>query len=117
MYRWNEKEYKCPINVTIDILGGKWRSLIFWHLGLETLRYSELQKIVPGISKKVLTDHLKELEKGGFINRKVYPEVPPKVEYSMTEKGYELFEVLKVMEKWGRNFLETEGEKVEGITK
>jgi DNA-binding HxlR family transcriptional regulator len=112
MYRWNEKDYKCPIEVTMDILGGKWRSLIFWHLGQKKLRFGELQKIVPGISKKVLTEHLKNLEKRGFIEREVFPEVPPRVEYSITSKGKKLLEVLKVMEKWGRDFLETEGEKI-----
>jgi DNA-binding HxlR family transcriptional regulator len=96
----------------MDILGGKWRSLIFWHLGEKKHRFGELQRIVPGISKKVLTEHLKNLERGGFIKREVFPEVPPRVEYSITSKGEELLEVLSVMEKWGRNFLEAEGEKL-----
>jgi len=104
MYRWNNKEYKCPVEITIDVLGGKWRSLIVWHLSKDVLRFSEVQKIVPGISKKVLSEHLKELEKNKLIDRKVYPEI--------TSKGKGLSEILDLMEKWGRNILETEGVKI-----
>lgn len=111
MYKWNNKEYKCPIDVTIDVLGGKWRSLIIWHLSREVLRFSEVRRIVPGISKKVLSEHLRELEKHGFIERKVYPEVPPRVEYKIMDKGRGLGKILDLMEKWGQNILETEGEK------
>lgn len=102
MYKWNDKEYKCPIEITIDVIGGKWRSLIIWHLNQETLRFSEIRGIVPGISKKVLSEHLKELEKFELITRKVYPEVPPKVEYRITEKGRTLGKVLDVMDEWGK---------------
>lgn len=112
MYRWNNKEYKCPVEITIDILGGKWRALIVWHLSKNVLRFSEVQKIVPGISKKVLSEHLKELEKNKLIDRKVYPEIPPRVEYKITSKGKGLSEILDLMEKWGRNILETEGVKI-----
>lgn len=112
MYRWNNKEYKCPVEITIDILGGKWRALIVWHLSKNVLRFSEVQKIVPGISKKVLSEHLKELEKNKIIDRKVYPEIPPRVEYKITSKGKGLSEILDLMEKWGRNILETEGVKI-----
>lgn len=115
MYRWNDKDYKCPIEVTIDVIGGKWKALILWHLNKETLRFSEVQKIVPGISKKVLSEHLRVLEKHGFIERKVYPEVPPRVEYSITPKGEELGEIVGTMERWGRTFLEAEGELIEEI--
>ncbi len=112
MYRWKNKEYKCPVEITIDILGGKWRSLIVWHLSKNVLRFSEVQKIVPGISKKVLSEHLKELEKNKLIDRKVYPEIPPRVEYKITSKGKGITEILDLMEKWGRNILETEGVKI-----
>lgn len=113
MYRWNGKEYKCPIEATIDVIGGKWRSLIIWHLNKEVLRFSEVQRIVPGISKKVLSEHLRDLEKNGFIERRVYPEVPPKVEYMITPKGRGLGKVLDVMEQWGRDLLEDEGERID----
>ncbi len=113
MYRWNGKDYKCPIETTIDVIGGKWRSLIIWHLNKEVLRFSEIQRIVPGISKKVLSEHLRDLEKNDFIERRVYPEVPPKVEYLITEKGRGLGEILDAMEKWGKNLLEKEGEKID----
>lgn len=111
MYRWNNKDYKCPIEVTINVIGGKWKSLILWHLNKGILRFSE----VPGISKKVLSEHLRVLEKNNFIERKVYPEVPPKVEYSITNKGKELGEIVSTMEVWGKNFLEVEEEKVEEV--
>ena len=113
MYRWNDKDYKCPIEVTIDVIGGKWKALILWHLNKETLRFSEVQKIVPGISKKVLSEHLRVLEKHAFIERTVYPEVPPRVEYSITSKGEELGKIVGSMEIWGRTFLESEGELIE----
>ncbi len=102
MYKFNGKEYKCSLEATMDVLGGKWRSLILWHLIEDTLRFSQIRKIVPGISKKVLSEHLHVLEKNGFITRKVYPEVPPRVEYTITEKGKTLSDALGALESWGR---------------
>ncbi len=111
-YIWNDKEYKCPIEVTLDMIGGKWRSLILWHISKETLRFGELQNIVAGISKKVLTEHLKELERLKLIDRVVYPEVPPRVEYSITVKGKDVSNILDTMEKLGRDILDNEGVRV-----
>jgi DNA-binding HxlR family transcriptional regulator len=101
MYIFNGKKYKCSLEATMDVLSGKWRSLILWHLMDEKLRFSEIQKIVPGISKKVLSEHLHVLEKNNLISRKVFPEVPPRVEYDITEKGKTLFTALKALEEWG----------------
>jgi len=92
MHKWNGKEYKCPIEITIEFIGGKWKSMILWHLNEKTHRFSEIQKIVPGISKKVLAEHLKFMEKNEIIERTVYPEVPPRVEYSITKKGKTLID-------------------------
>lgn len=105
MYSFNEKEYKCSLEATMDVLGGKWRSLILWHLIQEDLRFSQVQKIVPGISKKVLSEHLRVLEKNDLIIRIVFPEVPPRVEYKISEKGKTLAKALDELESWGREYL------------
>lgn len=102
MYQFNNKEYKCSLAAAMDVLGGKWRSLILWHLIKENLRFSQIQKIVPGISKKVLSEHLRVLEKNELIIRIVHPTVPPSVEYRISEKGKTLEKVLDELESWGR---------------
>jgi len=102
IYIYNEKEYKCPLEAVMDLLSGKWRSLILWHLTQETLRFSQLQKIVPGISKKVLSEHLKIMEQNELIKRTVYPEVPPRVEYTITQKGISLAQPLDYLENWAK---------------
>lgn len=102
MYLFDEKKYKCSLEAGMDVLGGKWRSLVLWHILQEKLRFSQLQKILPGISKKVLSEHLKVLEKNALIIRKVYPTVPPSVEYSISEKGKSLANILNELEKWAR---------------
>ena len=102
MYLFNEKSYKCSLEAAMDVLGGKWRSLILWHLLDSKLRFTEIQKIVPGISKKVLSEHLKVLEKNSLIIRTVYPTVPPQVEYEITETGKSLANILNQLEEWGR---------------
>jgi DNA-binding HxlR family transcriptional regulator len=90
-----------PVNTTLGVIGGKWKSLILWHLYHATLRFSELEEKVTGVTQKMLTQQLRELESDGLINRKVYPVVPPKVEYSVTEYGKTLFPVLNSMAEWG----------------
>ncbi len=98
------KEVSCEIEYTIALIGGKWKPIILWFL-LEqgTKRFNEIHKLIPTVTHKILTKQLRELECDGLIIRKVYPVVPPKVEYSITEKGKSLDEVLKAMCKWGRN--------------
>lgn len=88
------------------LLGGKWRALILWHLIQEKLRFSQIQKIVPGISKKVLSEHLRILEQNELIERTVYPEVPPRVEYNITAKGKTLSQPLEYLENWARENME-----------
>lgn len=105
MYKFDEKEYKCSLEATMDVLSGKWRSLILWHLIQEDLRFSQIQKIVPGISKKVLSEHLRVLERNDLIIRIVYPEVPPKVEYKISPKGKTLSKALGELELWGKEHL------------
>lgn len=95
-------EYYCPVKLTADIVGGKWKPLILFYLEGGTLRFSELQKRIPGMTKKMLTQHLRELERDEIIRRKVYVVVPPKVEYSLTRHGESLKPLLKLMSAWGK---------------
>ena len=97
---------KCPVEYTVSIISDKWKILIIRDLLEKEKRYSELMKSVVGISDKVLAKNLRELEQDGIINRKVYAVVPPKVEYSLTEKGQELKQRLKDMEKFGLKYRE-----------
>ncbi len=92
----------CEIEVTIQMIGGKCKPLILYYLTDEgTKRFSELQSYINQISQKTLTNQLRELEADGLITRKVYAEVPPKVEYSITEKGKSLYPILELMCEWG----------------
>lgn len=101
----------CPVSTTIHLIGGKYKALILWHLMSNTLRFSELRKAVPEATSKMLTQQLRELESDGLINRTVYPVVPPKVEYSLTERGQELFPILSAMYDWGIKLLDKQGIK------
>ncbi|WP_036688143.1 winged helix-turn-helix transcriptional regulator [Paenibacillus tyrfis] len=95
----------CEKELTLAVIGGKWKLIILWHLGLEgTKRFSELKKLIPHITQKMLTNQLRELEEDQLIFRKVYPVVPPRVEYSLTEHGESLMPVLKMMYNWGKNY-------------
>ena len=91
----------CPVEYTASIISNKWKVLILRDLITGTKRYNELNRLVVGISAKVLTQNLKDLESDGIVKRKVYPFVPPKVEYSLTEKGMELKSVLDMMKEFG----------------
>jgi DNA-binding HxlR family transcriptional regulator len=95
------EEISCPVKLTADIIGGKWKPLIIFLLEDKTHRFGELQKLIPGMTKKMLTQHLRELERDEIIHRKVYAEVPPKVEYSLTKHGESLKPILKLMSAWG----------------
>ncbi len=96
----------CPVEATLAVIGGKWKVLILFHLSNKSkFRYAELRRLIPGISERMLTQQLRELEHAGIVHRKVYPEVPPKVEYSMTAYGKTLRPILKVMCQWGTKHL------------
>ncbi|KGX91146.1 regulatory protein [Pontibacillus halophilus JSM 076056 = DSM 19796] len=93
---------KCSIEFTLNKIGGKWKTVILWHLGEDgPLRYNALRRLLPGIAHKVMTQQLKELEEDGFILRKQYDEIPPKVEYELSHKGETLRPILLEMHKWG----------------
>jgi DNA-binding HxlR family transcriptional regulator len=98
----NSDEYLCGVEVTLNLIGGKWKGLILWHLCQKTLRFSQLKRRILSITQKMLTQQLRELEKDGLVHRKVFPEVPPRVEYSLTEKGRSLEPMLTTMCQWGK---------------
>lgn len=97
----NECQSKSPVNVTLKVIGGKWKPLILWHLREEPKRFSALQRGMPGVTQKMLTQQLRELERDGLVDRKVYPEVPPKVEYKISDYGKTLEYILSAMAEWG----------------
>ena len=99
-------EFTCPVEATIHLIGGKYKSVILWHLMGKTLRYSEIHKLMPKATDKMLAQQLRELEKDGLINRKVYPVVPPKTEYSLTDFGNTLSPILVEMCNWGKQYLD-----------
>ena len=94
----------CPVEYTASLIANKWKIIILRELLGGTRRYNELTRNVVGISSKVLTENLRELEKDGILSRKVYPEVPPKVEYSLTEKGNDLKNVIEAMKLFGQTY-------------
>lgn len=97
--------YNCPVGITLSIIGGKYKVLIIWYLyQKEILRYGELQKIINNITPKMLIQQLRELEEDKLITRKVYPVVPPKVEYSLTEAGKSIIPIILEMKKWGEAY-------------
>ncbi len=94
--------YLCPVEYTIQIIGGKWKAVILWHLANNSvLRYGEIKRSLGKVSHKTLSNQLKELERDGLVFRNEYPQVPPKVEYSLTEKGRSFIPTLTAMCKWG----------------
>ena len=92
----------CPAEATIGVIGGRWKVPIVWHLFSGTKRFSELRRALPECTPKMLTQHLRQLEEDGVVVRKVYPQVPPKVEYSLTERGRSLKSVVGAMCRWGK---------------
>lgn len=99
---FRDKSYKCGIDVTLAVIGGKWKASILWHLAQQTMRFSELQRQFGETTRKMLTQQLRELEQDGLVHREVYPQVPPKVEYSLTEKGRSIKPILDLMCEWGQ---------------
>jgi DNA-binding HxlR family transcriptional regulator len=107
-YNTCDKMFNCEKELTLSIIGGKWKLPILWYLGKEgTKRFSELKTVIPDITPKMLANQLRELEKDFIVERKVYPVVPPKVEYSLSEKGKTLMPILDSMYEWGKHHMET----------
>lgn len=96
-------DYYCEKELTLSTISGKWKVVILWHLGVEgPHRFSELQRLFSKISHKILTNQLRELMEDGIVHREVFPEVPPKVEYSMTDLGMTLLPIVEMMYEWGK---------------
>ena len=95
----------CPVEATLDLIGGKYKALILWHLSDGTLRFSQLRRLIHGATPKMLTQQLRELEASSLVRREVYPVIPPKVEYSLTELGKSLMPILVAMRDWGAEYL------------
>jgi DNA-binding HxlR family transcriptional regulator len=94
--------HDCPVLLTTSIIGGKWKPLILYYLQTRTRRFSELNRLIPGSTKKMLTQQLRELERDAVVSRKVYAQVPPRVEYSITRHGESLRPILQLMSGWGK---------------
>jgi DNA-binding HxlR family transcriptional regulator len=94
--------FYCPVKLTAEVIGGKWKPLILFYLEDKTRRFSELQRLIPGTTKKMLTKHLRELERDEIVHRKVFAQVPPRVEYSLTRHGQSLRPILMQMSSWGK---------------
>jgi len=105
----NKKQFcrfECPVEAALDVLGGKWKGLILYHLRDETRRFNELKRIIPGITQRMLTKQLRELEADKIIHREIFQEIPPKVEYSLTNFGLTLTPILAALQKWGAEYIE-----------
>ena len=98
---------KCPVEITLQLIGNKWKVLIIRDLLTGTKRFNELMRSVTGITQKVLTSNLRSMEEAGLVIRTVYPQVPPKVEYSLTKTGLTLKPILDSMYSWGESYKET----------
>ena len=101
----------CPVEATVNLIGNKWKVLIMRELGGNIKRFGELLRSrgLPGISQKMLTQQLRQMERDGLVARKAYPEVPPRVEYSLTDLGKSLKPILDAMDKWGTDFIKKKG--------
>ena len=99
---FSQKDPTCPTTAALDILGGKWKVFILSQLVQGTRRFGELKKAIPGVTQKMLTQQLRELEDVGLVTRKIYPEVPPRVEYTLSAHGRTLGPVLRALNEWGQ---------------
>jgi len=103
-YKLNGTYYYCPVDLTLQIVGGRWKGIVIWNLRQTKMRFSELKKALVTINDKMLSQVLKELEEQGIVNRKVYEIIPPKVEYSLTNEGKKLLSIMQAMNDYGQKF-------------
>lgn len=108
---YNGKIYYNPVQLVMEQIGGTWKAPILWRLRNQTMRYGELRKDIPHISDKMLTTQLRELEGDGYITRKVYAVVPPKTEYSLTDQGRNIIELINAIRNYGLKMMEEKGLK------
>ena len=104
VYELNGKKFQCPIELSVSIFAGKWKTTIICQLLENKKRYGELHKNIDGITHKMLAEQLRELEEAGIVRRQVYPVIPPKVEYELTDLGEDLRPVVQYLQEWGMNF-------------
>lgn len=102
-------EYHCPVEVTLNIIGGRWKPLILYRLKDKVLRFSQIHRMIPEISQKMLTKQLRDLEEDGIITRVVYAEIPPRVEYRLTDLGMTVIPIQEAMARWGFEYAEKKG--------
>jgi DNA-binding HxlR family transcriptional regulator len=110
--------FSCSVEVTIGVIGGKWKSVILYHLmHKRVIRFGELRRLLPRATAQMLTAQLRELEADGVISRKVYPQVPPKVEYSLTPFGESLVPIIRGMANWGESYARDSGKRISLVPK
>ena len=110
----NGKFYHCAMDITMDYIGGKWKTVVLWYLRNDKKRFGELRKLIPQMTERMLSIQLKQLEEDGLIRREVFTDKPPlKVEYSLTDFGHSLLPVLEAVAAWGRQIGESKGKLVE----
>lgn len=112
-FRMLNQDFHCALDVTMHYIGGKWKTVVLWYLRNEKKRFGELKSLIPDITDKMLTIQLRALAEDGIIRRTVYPEVPPRVEYELTEEGKTLIPVILAIARWGKVKANREGELVE----
>jgi DNA-binding HxlR family transcriptional regulator len=116
--RGKNKVYSCSVEVAIGVIGGKWKSVILYHLiEKRVIRFGELRRLLAKATAQMLTAQLRELEADGVVHRKVYPQVPPKVEYSLTPFGESLAPIIRAMAKWGESYASESGKRISLIPK
>jgi DNA-binding HxlR family transcriptional regulator len=99
-------DYGCPVEATVDVLGGKWKAVILYYLFSGPKRFNELRRLLPNVTQRMLTLQLRELELDGIINREIFKQIPPRVEYSLTEFGVSLGPIVIQMREWGEVYME-----------
>jgi DNA-binding HxlR family transcriptional regulator len=113
VYKLKGETFHCALDITMHYIGGKWKTIVLWYLRNKTLRFGEIKKLIPDVTEKMLSIQLKKLEEDGLIKRKVYAEIPLRVEYSLTPFGKTLIPAIEAIAKWGRNMGDTKGKLAE----
>ncbi len=97
--------FGCPVEAALEVLGGKWKGLVLFHLKDDKRRFNELRRLIPDVTQRTLTRQLRELEQDGIVRRTIYPEIPPKVEYELTDFGKTLIPILDALYGWGKEYI------------
>ena len=110
-YAKKASDYGCSVEAALDVIGVKWKGVVLFHLLADTRRFGELQRLIPNITRRMLTRSLRQLESEGLVHREVYKQVPPKVEYSLTEYGRTLKPIIKGLRAWGDEYMKRLSER------